>query len=184
MTSSPSGSTRNTEIESLPTLVAYRHRAVPCRLFGEDSPLRLAMIRPLAESSTVPLPVPPVSNVPSGSRRPSAPRLQATTSLPSTSLDIPNTAPGVKSGPASCAAANPAPPRSYSRTARLPPRLYPRRSNQTPLGSPNASAVRVCWATLSWMPRSPDVQRCCAHKFKKTAPGQIRAPRLVGCTVA
>lgn len=99
--SSPDGAFRNTEMELLPPLTASRYFAVPLVFVGEDSPATLARISPFAESSGVPVPMPPVGTSPARSRVPSEARLNTVMLFPAGLLVMEKTAPGPP--PALCA---------------------------------------------------------------------------------
>ena len=97
--SSPDGAFRNTEMESLPPLSASRYFAVPLVLVGEDSPAVLARISPLAESSAVPVPMPPVGTSSALLRVPSEARLNTVMLFAAGLLVIEKTAPGPSPSP-------------------------------------------------------------------------------------
>lgn len=94
---SPARLLRKTVTVSLPPLAANRNLALRPRLVGEDSPLRLASTRPLAESSGVPVPVPPVAESLSRASVPLGARLNVVIALAPGSLVIEKTAPGLAS---------------------------------------------------------------------------------------
>ncbi len=91
---SPDGAFRKTEMESLPALSASRYFAVPLVFVGEDSPAVSARISPLAESSAVPVPMPPVGTASARVRVPSEARLNTVMLFPVGSLVMEKTAPG------------------------------------------------------------------------------------------